>query len=414
MLNHASRGILLSLYKPRANFRRFSSFSFKDPNRISNNVHRLVILNEKNKYEIPFSPSRSRLFDNVFIARNFSISFTKCQEEQSPVSTGSSSKELGNTDSNEILVDFLPEKPVPIEGLSDDTVIKYVGDPPFEALGLASWWPPGRFQYFMEQLHVGLDLPWWGTIIAMTALLRLVTFPAVVLSQRNAAKMGICMPKMQELQAKMADARSRGDVYDSAKYGMELQEYMTKHKINPLKNLIPMMFQFPFFMSMFVGLRGMANLPVESMCHGGLGWFTDLSISDPFYLLPAATATTLFFQLKLGADGMNFNQVGPVARGFLKYGLPAVVFVATMNFPAAVTFYWFTTNIISVCQAKVIRTKSIRKKLGIPKFKTPKEKLPSQSKGFMEGMRESEYISSFLSVLPGVPTSFGQKFSMKI
>ena len=151
-----------------------------------------------------------------------------------------------------------------------------------------------------------------------------------------------------------------------------------------------MMFQLPFFMSMFVGLRGMANLPVESMCNGGLGWFTDLSISDPFYLLPAATATTLFLQLKLGADGMNFNQVGPIAKGLLKFGLPSVVFMATMNFPAAVTFYWFTTNVISVCQAKVIRTKFIRKKLGIPKFKTPKEKLPSQSKGFVEGIKESK------------------------
>ena len=389
MLNHASRSILLSLYKPRADCRRFSSFSFKDPKRICNSVvhHRLTSLNEKKKYEILSSSSRSRLFDNVLIARNFSVSFTKWQAEQSPVSSGSSSE---GSDTDEIVLDFLPEKPVPIEGLSDTTIIKYVGDPPFETLGLASWWPAGRFQYFMEQIHVGLDLPWWGTILTMTVLLRLVTFPAVVLSQKNAATMGKCMPKMQDLQTKMADARSRGDVYDSAKYGMELQEYMTKHKINPLKNLLPMMFQLPFFMSMFVGLRGMANLPVESMCNGGLGWFTDLSISDPFYLLPAATATTLFLQLKLGADGMNFNQVGPIAKGLLKFGLPSVVFMATMNFPAAVTFYWFTTNVISVCQAKVIRTKFIRKKLGIPKFKTPKEKLPSQSKGFVEGIKESK------------------------
>ena len=70
------------------------------------------------------------------------------------------------------------------------------------------------------------------------------------------------------------------------------------------------------------------------MCTGGLFWFTDLTVCDPYYLLPLMTSTTLFFQLKLGADGLNFNHVGPVAQGFLKYGMPGVVFIATMNFPA--------------------------------------------------------------------------------
>ena len=439
MLNRASRGILLSLYKPRiADCRRFSSFSFKDPRRSDTCVQHRLVLKE---YKPPVSSSV--LFDNVFATRYFSVSVTNWQEAQSstataevpvlesnenvletlppppvpatsspevlvsesneivleppqpPVAPVTSSSEV--SESNEIVLDFLPDKPVPIEGLGDAT-IKYIGDPPFEALGLASWWPAGRFQYFMEQIHVNLDLPWWGTIVAMTVILRLITFPAVVMSQKNAAKASVVGPKMQELQMKMSDARSRGDVYDSAKYGMELQEYMTKHGYNPLKFMVPMLFQFPFFMSMFIGLRGMANLPVESMCNGGLGWFTDLSVSDPFYLLPAATATTLFLQLKLGADGINLNQVGPMFKNFMKYGAPSIVFVATMNFPAAVTFYWFTTNIISVCQAKVIRTKSIRKKLGIPKFKTPKEQLPSESKGFLEGIREGELILARLCI----------------
>jgi len=66
---------------------------------------------------------------------------------------------------NEIFLDFLPEKPTPLPE-STESVIQWVGDPPLEALGLASWWPSGRMQYFMEYLHVGFDLPWWGVIIA--------------------------------------------------------------------------------------------------------------------------------------------------------------------------------------------------------------------------------------------------------
>ena len=83
------------------------------------------------------------------------------------------------------------------------------------------------------------------------------------MSQRNTANMNTYMPKIRELQERMTEARRRGDMYDSAKYGVELQDYMTKHKVNPFKGMIPLLVQFPFFASMFIGLRGMANLPVE-------------------------------------------------------------------------------------------------------------------------------------------------------
>ena len=64
----------------------------------------------------------------------------------------------------ELVLDFLPEKPTPL--VDPEVMTQWVGDPPLEALGLASWWPPGRAQYFMEYLHVGFDMPWWGVIAA--------------------------------------------------------------------------------------------------------------------------------------------------------------------------------------------------------------------------------------------------------
>ena len=97
----------------------------------------------------------------------------------------------------------------------------------------------------------------------MTLCIRLITINFVIQSQRNTANMANHMPKVKELQARITSARARGDMYDASKYGLELQEHMTEKGINPLKSLVPMLVQFPFFASMFVGLRGMANLPVE-------------------------------------------------------------------------------------------------------------------------------------------------------
>merc|ERR1719384_885984 len=107
----------------------------------------------------------------------------------------------------------------------------------------------------------------------------------------------------------MSDARQRGDVYESAILGGELQTFMKEKKVNPMKNVIPIFLQFPLFASMIVGLRGMANLPLESMMSGGLFWFQDLTIPDPFYILPLLTSTTLYLQIKLGVDGANAQNV---------------------------------------------------------------------------------------------------------
>ena len=67
--------------------------------------------------------------------------------------------------SNELVLDFLPDRPTPLE---TGTSAEFLGmDPPLESLGLASWWPPGRMQYLMEYLHaeIGIDLPWWQVIM---------------------------------------------------------------------------------------------------------------------------------------------------------------------------------------------------------------------------------------------------------
>ena len=265
-------------------------------------------------------------------------------------------------------------------------------EPTFQSLGLASWWPSGRMQYFMETLHTcSLELPWWATIMATTCLIRLCVFPLVVSAQRNAAGFANHAPGMQRLQEKMTEARKRGDQMESAQLGMELKKYMNKHNINPLKNAFPLLVQAPIFVSMFVGLRGMANLPVESLASGGLFWFTDLTMKDPYYLLPAMTATTTFLQFKWAADGgVQLDQAGPIMRGVLK-AMPVAIFFLTMNFPAAVTFYWFNTNLISVTQAQIVRRPKIRDALGIPQLVKHHVdgKMPKKKKGFREGVREA-------------------------
>lgn len=50
---------------------------------------------------------------------------------------------------------------------------------------------------------------------------------------------------------------------------------------------------------MFMGLRGMSSLPLESFKYGGLSWFTDLTLPDQYYILPLVTVITLGITLEV-------------------------------------------------------------------------------------------------------------------
>ena len=55
----------------------------------------------------------------------------------------------------------------------------------------------------------------------------------------------------------------------------------------------------PFFISFFLAVRGLANYPLESMMYGGTLWFPDLTVADPYYILPVFTAVTMFITMEV-------------------------------------------------------------------------------------------------------------------
>ena len=72
----------------------------------------------------------------------------------------------------------------------------------------------------------------------------------------------------------------------------------------------------PFFLSFFLGVRGLANYPLESMMYGGTLWFHDLTVADPYYVLPVFTAVTLFVTMEVRNFSIIFGMwiVGRLAR----------------------------------------------------------------------------------------------------
>jgi len=75
----------------------------------------------------------------------------------------------------------------------------------------------------------------------------------------------------------------------------------------------------------------MANTPVESLKEGGFLWVTDLTMPDPYYIMPIITCITMYTTIELGAEGLNLK-----AMGVMRYALRAMPFVLLpfmVNFP---------------------------------------------------------------------------------
>ena len=187
-------------------------------------------------------------------------------------------------------------------------------EPSLSSLGLAHGYPSGYLQSFLELLHIEVGLPWWQAIVATTICLRIVVFPIMLTAQKNMARMNNHQPTLQKLQIEAQLAGMRDNEQQKKFTHAALDSYQNEHQLHPIKNLLPLWVNGLFMTSMFFGLRGMANAPVESMTTGGAAWFTDLVATDPTFILPLTASGTIALMMYLGADGMNLDTIPPIMK----------------------------------------------------------------------------------------------------
>ncbi|XP_060076391.1 mitochondrial inner membrane protein OXA1L-like [Ylistrum balloti] len=244
--------------------------------------------------------------------------------------------------------------------------VNALGEPTLASMGLGSYYPPGLYQQGLEFLHVGIGMPWWEAILLSTVTVRLLSLPLLVMSQRFLTNHLNNAPQLTRLQDKMNEAKLDGNDLEFARAQIQLQKFMKKTKTNPLKTMVFPLVQMPIFVSIFIGLRKMAYYPVESMSTGGLWWFTDLTVSDPYFILPILTSATLLLSIELGSDGISSKTSTTAARYFMR-GVPIVMIPIMMTFPAALNGYWLTSNVCGLVLTTFLRQEYVRTFFKIPK-----------------------------------------------
>ena len=182
-------------------------------------------------------------------------------------------------------------------------------------------------------------VPWWLSIALLTVVVRSLLFPLTVRQVKSMRAMQDLKPEMDKIRAKYKDNRQ--------KQQEEIMKLYQERQINPFGSCFPLLVQMPIFITMFYVIRSFASTH-ESFTSGGVLWFQDLSVKDPYHILPILSAVTM-----LAASEITSKNIDPQQRWMMRI-LPVVFTVFLLNFPAGLFMYWITSNLVTLVQNYVI------------------------------------------------------------
>ena len=180
---------------------------------------------------------------------------------------------------------------------------------------------------------------WGWAIIFLTLLIKLVFFPLSAASYKSMAKMKNLQPRMKTLKDRYGD--------DRQKFQQEMMKIYKEEKINPLGGCLPILVQIPVFIALYWVLLESVELRQASWF-----WLQDLSVQDPYYILPILMGVSMVVQQKLNPAPMDDMQKK------IMMALPFVFTIFFLFFPSGLVLYWVVNNILSIAQQWVI-TKNI-------------------------------------------------------
>ncbi|MFC5477258.1 membrane protein insertase YidC [Massilia suwonensis] len=192
--------------------------------------------------------------------------------------------------------------------------------------------------WVMDQIHTLLG-NWGWTIIAFTILIKLAFFPLSAAGYRSMAKMRVVTPKMQAIRERFKN--------DPMKMQQATMELYKAEKINPLGGCLPILVQMPVFLALYYVLQA----SVEMRGAPWVGWITDLTQPDPFFILPILYAISMFVTQKLSPQPAD-----PMQAKMMLF-MPLAFSVMFVFFPSGLVLYWVVNNLVSIAQQYVITKK---------------------------------------------------------
>ncbi|KAI1206802.1 60Kd inner membrane protein-domain-containing protein [Annulohypoxylon truncatum] len=244
-----------------------------------------------------------------------------------------------------------------------------------KSLGLDfGWGPTACCEWLIEHIHIYADMPWWATLTIMAFAWRALLFVPTLRSSVHQAKLAELARSPEYLEAKKQfdEASYAGrDPMGQRQATMKMMALKKSSGASTIKSLASFL-SFPFSWGMFRLLRNMAAIPVPSLETGGVLWFTDLTVHDPYFILPftsVAITALLFKQTQAANLAPPTGVMASVQQGMI-YVLPPVMFLATAWLPAGLQWFFLMFSVTSVIQSSATLNPGIRRWVGMPPLPT--------------------------------------------
>ncbi|KAK3984403.1 mitochondrial inner membrane protein OXA1 [Cladorrhinum sp. PSN332] len=234
-----------------------------------------------------------------------------------------------------------------------------------KALGLDyGWGTTSLMQSCLESIYIHTGLPWWASIGLVALGARVLLFKPTLNAAENAQK-------LQDLNRDpiyaAAQLTARNSWTSKNPYGaMEARaKIAAMHKAkgySMMKQVVPLI-QVPIGYGMFRILRDMAAIPVPSMEMGGFGWITDLTVPDPFFVLPIVSGILFIQALRVPLPYMAPAQQKTMKIMALVVG--PITGIVSLFFPAGLQLFVLFTSALHYGQQLLTHAPWFRRMAGL-------------------------------------------------
>ena len=190
--------------------------------------------------------------------------------------------------------------------------------------------------YWLLSLYHGYVGNWGLAIILLTLTIKAVFYKLSETSYRSMAKMRKVGPRLKTLKERYGS--------DKKRMNQAMMELYKTEKINPMGGCLPILVQIPVFIALYWALLETVDLRQAPF----IFWIEDLSVMDPFYVLPVIMGVSMLIQQKL-----NPTPPDPI-QAKVMMALPFVFTFFFAFFPSGLVLYWVVNNILSIAQQWVI------------------------------------------------------------
>ncbi len=197
------------------------------------------------------------------------------------------------------------------------------------------WWIAQPLFWLLHKIH-GLVGNWGFSIILLTIIIKGAFFQLSATSFKSMANMRRVQPQMLNIREQYPD--------DKQKQSQAMMELYKKEKINPMGGCLPMLIQMPVFIALYWVLMESVELRHAPFAL----WIKDLSVMDPYFVLPLLMGASMWAMQKL-----NPPPPDPMQAKIMEW-LPIVFTFFFLWFPSGLVLYWLVNNLLSMAQQYVI------------------------------------------------------------